>query len=75
LKLKRKVNVRIYNSTGRLVRELDLGSKVAGIYATPDKAAYWDGKDGSGVPVASGVYFYSIQAGTFSAVKKMIVSK
>jgi len=75
IKEESEVNVRIYNSTGRLVRELDLGSKVAGIYATPDKAAYWDGKDGSGVPVASGVYFYSIQAGTFSAVKKMIVSK
>jgi len=75
LKENSEVKVRIYNSTGRLVKELDLGSKVAGIYATPDKAAYWDGKDESGVSVASGVYFYSIQAGKFSAVKKMIVSK
>jgi flagellar hook assembly protein FlgD len=70
-----EVNIRIYNSTGRLVRALNLGSKSAGLYASIDKAAYWDGKDESGVPVASGIYFYSIQAGKFTAVKKMIVSK
>ena len=75
LKENSEVKIRIYNATGSLVRELNLGGKVAGLYVTPDKAAYWDGKDENGISVASGVYFYTIQAGKFSAVKKMIVSK
>ncbi len=69
------VMIRIYNSAGILVRELDLGYKTAGLYDGKDKSAYWDGKDKFGLPVASGVYFYEISAGKFSAVKKMIVLK
>ncbi len=70
-----EVKISIYDSVGRLVRELNIGHKKAGIYATPDKAAYWDGKDQFGVPAASGVYFYRIQTGDFSAIRKMIVMK
>ena len=70
-----EVKISIYDSVGRLVRELNIGHKKAGIYATPDKAAYWDGKDQFGIPAASGVYFYRIQAGDFSAIRKMIVMK
>jgi hypothetical protein len=70
-----EVKVSIYDSVGRLVRELNLGQKNAGIYVTPNNAAYWDGKDQFGIPAASGVYFYRIQAGDFSAIKKMIVMK
>jgi ABC-type transporter MlaC component len=70
-----EVKINIYDSVGRLVRELNLGQKNAGIYATPSNSAYWDGKDQFGIPAASGVYFYRIQAGDFSAIKKMIVMK
>jgi len=70
-----EVTIRVYNSAGELVRQLELGYKPAGLYVSQDRAVYWDGKDKFGMPVASGVYFYSIQAGDFSAVKKLIVLK
>jgi hypothetical protein len=69
------VSVRIYDSVGRLVRNLALGSKQEGIYVDKSKAVYWDGKNDSGEEVASGVYYYSITAGDFSASRKMIVKK
>lgn len=40
-----------------------------------DKAAYWDGKDSLGQSVASGVYFYTLQAGEFRATPKMVIMK
>ncbi len=73
LKEASEVRIRIYNAAGELVRELDLGSKPAGIYVTQGRAAYWDGRNASGEEVASGVYFYSIRAGDFSAVRKLTV--
>jgi len=75
LKQDSEVTIRIYAATGELVRELELGSKYAGIYVSKDRAAYWDGKDKFGTPVASGVYFYSIKTNGFSAVKKLTILK
>ncbi len=75
LKDESDVVIRIYSLSGELVRELNLGHKPAGIYTTKDRAAYWDGKDRFGMPVSSGIYFYSINAGKLSATKKMIVLK
>ncbi|MBM3242075.1 T9SS type A sorting domain-containing protein [Candidatus Poribacteria bacterium] len=69
------VTIRIYNSAGRLVRTLNLGRQVAGIYMDKDKAAYWDGKDDLGQQVASGVYYYTLRAGDFSATRKMVILK
>jgi len=69
------VTIRIYSATGELVRELNLGHKPAGLYAGHDRAAYWDGRNGAGEQLASGVYFYTIQAGEFVATKKMILAK
>jgi len=40
-----------------------------------NRSAYWDGKNESGESVASGLYFYTIQAGEFNATKKMIIRK
>ena len=68
-----EVKIRIYSAAGELVRELDLGSKTAGVYVSHDRAAYWDGRNASGQEVASGVYFYSIRAGDFAAVRKMTI--
>jgi hypothetical protein len=70
-----EVSIRIYTSTGQLVRTLDLGHKPAGFYTTKDKAAYWDGKSEVGEQVASGIYFYSIRAGAFTSTCKMIMLK
>ena len=70
-----EVIIRIYNTKGQLVRTLHLGNQNAGIYVTKDKAAYWDGTDSAGEKVASGVYFYTLQAGEFRATRKMIIMK
>jgi hypothetical protein len=69
------VNIKIYSANGQLIRTLDLGRKDAGVYASQSKAAYWDGKNESGEKVASGAYFYSIKAGDFTAIRKMLVKK
>ena len=69
------VTIRIYSAFGRLIRTLDLGHKPAGFYTDRAKAAYWDGRNEPGEHVASGIYFYIIQAGEFSATKKMVVAK
>jgi hypothetical protein len=38
-------------------------------------AAYWDGRNDAGESVASGIYFYSIKAGEFTATKKLLILK
>ena len=75
LKEDAEVTIWILNAKGKIIRKLDLGQKPAGIYVNQEMAAYWDGKDSQGTPVASGVYFYSIKAGSLNDVKKMIVVK
>lgn len=69
------VTINIYNVRGQLVRTLNLGNQNAGVYMTKDKAAYWNGKDGFGEKMASGVYFYTLQAGDFRAIRKMVIVK
>jgi len=67
--------ISIYNTGGRLIRTITLGNKNAGVYITKDKAAYWDGRDSLGQAVASGVYFYTLQAGKFTATRRMLIVK
>ena len=69
------VNINIYDITGRLVRGLRLGRQTANVYFTKGKAAYWDGRGEHGEKVASGVYFYTLKAGDFSATRKMTILK
>ncbi|HIE26987.1 TPA: T9SS type A sorting domain-containing protein [Candidatus Poribacteria bacterium] len=69
------VTISIYNIKGQLVRTLRLGNKKAGTYITKSGAAYWDGKDATGEAVSSGIYFYQIKAGEFSATRKMLMVK
>jgi hypothetical protein len=70
-----EVTITIYNTAGEMVRKLNLGYKTAGLYITQDRAAYWDGNNKFGDPVASGVYFYSINSEDLKAVRKLIVLK
>lgn len=69
------VSISIYSESGKLVRKLVLGHKEAGSYLDRSRAGYWDGKDGSGELVSSGVYFYELEAGSYYEIKKMIVMR
>ena len=69
------VMLTIYAVNGQMVRRLALGHQPAGIYQTRDRAAYWDGKNEYGEPVASSVYFYTLTAGGFAATRKMLIRK
>ena len=69
------VEVTIYASDGNVVRTLALGHRDVGTYKNRSRAAYWDGTNEMGESVASGVYFYTLTAGDFSATRKMLILK
>ena len=69
------VRIHIYAVNGTLVRRLDLGHQPAGMYRQRTRAAYWDGRNQLGEPVASGVYFYTLTTGDFTATRKMLIRK
>ena len=69
------IAVSIYSTDGALVRMLPLGHLPAGIYESRNRAVYWDGKNQLGEPVASGLYFYTLTAGDFTATRKMLILK
>ena len=69
------VVLHIYTAEGVLVRTLVLGHQAAGIYESRTRAAYWNGKNEVGESVASGVYFYTLTAGNFTATRKMLIMK
>ncbi len=69
------VTLKIYAADGLLVRKLALGHQPDGIYTNRNRAAYWDGKNVLGESVASGVYFYTLNAGEFTATRKMLIMK
>ena len=69
------VTLTIYDLSGQPVRTLDVGHRIASAYENRSKAIYWDGRNGLGEQVASGVYFYTLTAGDYSATRKMLVVK
>ncbi len=69
------VTIRIYTSTGQLIRILSPGLLRAGEYRSPSRAAYWDGCNEAGESVSSGIYLYNINASEFSATRKMLIQK
>ena len=60
------VRLRIFNILGKEIRNLTNRLYQAGEYSIT-----WDGHDERGNPVPSGIYFYQLKAGNFSAVKKL----
>ena len=69
------VKINIYNAQGILVRALTLGHQSAGYYTSRSRAAYWDGRNALGERVASGIYFYQLQADEISPLRKMVILK
>ena len=70
-----EVSITIYDIRGSVVRRLDLGHQAAGVYTARSRAAYWDGKNAVSERVASGVYFYTLSAGEFTATRKLLIRK
>jgi len=67
------VCITIYDANGRIIRNLDLGHKSAGVYVTKDRSAYWDGKNESGEAVASGLYFVVLRAGAYQKTQHIVM--
>jgi len=64
------VQLRLFSSSGRLVKTLDEGFRKAGLHALR-----WDGTDGRSEPTASGVYLVQLQTETSLVTRKVIVLK
>ena len=69
------VTLTIYDLSGQAVRTLDVGRQIASAYENRSKAIYWDGRNELGQRAASGVYFYHLSAGDYSATRKMLILK
>ena len=69
------VKITIYDARGIVVRRLELGYRQAGYYTHRSRAAYWDGCNGLGEHVASGLYFYHLEADGVSLLRKMVILK
>ena len=67
LALPGRVSIAVYNAAGQLVRTLCDQVQPAGTHT-----ACWDGSDGAGRAVSSGVYYYRLQAGGRSATGRMV---
>ena len=65
----------IYDATGQIVRTIEVGHRIAAAYESQPKAIHWDGKNDLGEGVASGIYFYTLSAGDYSATRKMVILK
>lgn len=65
-----QVSIAIYNAKGQKVKTLVNGNFNAGSHQLT-----WNGKDDNNNSVASGFYFYKMQAGAESQVKKMVMIK
>ena len=70
-----EVTLTIYDVQGRVVRTLVLGHQPAGFYQSRSKAAHWDGRNHLGEKVATGVYFYTLKAGDYTATRKLLIRK
>ncbi len=69
------VTLIIYDGSGQVVCTLDVGYRIASAYESRSKAVHWDGKNELGESVASGIYFYTLTAGDYSATRKMLILK
>jgi flagellar hook assembly protein FlgD len=64
------VSIVVYNVMGQVVKVLYQGQREQGRYS-----ASWDGTDNNGNQVSSGIYLYRINAGDYTASRKMVLVK
>lgn len=64
------VSLKIYNSLGQVVRELENGFRSAGV-----NSIVWDGKNSSGHSLSSGMYYCTLKSGGLTETKKMMLLK
>jgi FlgD Ig-like domain/Cohesin domain len=64
------VRLEIFSMDGRLVRSL-----LQGKYAPGTHRVLWDGRDEFGAVAPTGVYFYRVHAGKFTASRKLVIVK
>ena len=69
------VTLLIYDLSGQIIRTLEVGHRIAAAYESRSKAVYWDGRNEFGEPVASGIYFYTLTTGDYSATRRMVILK
>ena len=69
------VRITIYDIRGAIVRQLELGYQAEGYYRVRGRAAHWDGRNGVGERVASGIYFYQLETDDTSLLRKMVILK
>lgn len=69
------VTLTISDLTGYVVRTFKVGHQPAAMYTSKERAIYWNGRNDTGEPVSSGIYFYHLRAGDFATTKKMIIIK
>ena len=70
-----EVTLTIYDVRGVVVRELKLGHQPAGVYHSHSRAIHWDGRNAFGEKVATGIYFYTLKAGDYTATRKLLIRK
>ncbi|MCP4710146.1 MAG: T9SS type A sorting domain-containing protein, partial [Planctomycetes bacterium] len=63
-----RVTLRIFNGAGQIVRTLVDNEHQAGQHQVD-----WDGRNDNHMEVASGIYFYRLEAGDRSCMKKMVL--
>ena len=64
------MTVSICDVQGQASTATATGSGDGRCYVTADRATYWDGKTESGESVASGAYFYQLQAGDYTETRR-----
>jgi hypothetical protein len=65
---RQRMELTVYDILGRRVRVLVRGEREAGQYVVS-----WDGRDEAGHAVASGVYFYRMEAGAYRSTRQMLL--
>jgi hypothetical protein len=61
------VRLDVFDASGSLVRALTAGQEARGFHGV-----MWDGRDGLGRLVPGGLYFYRLEVGDFTAVRKAV---
>jgi hypothetical protein len=67
------VVIRVYDALGRLIRSVDAGTFGPGVHDQTNGAPGWDGNDGFGSPVPTGIYFYRVVTKEYIETHRLIL--